>query len=259
MPIYYISRTLADTETRYSTLKKLVLSLVQTVRRLRRYFQGHPIHVLTNFRLQKVLSKLELSGRLAKWAIELGEHAIEYKPRPAIKGQVLADFITEIPQEKEEECKREIETPEDQTKDEVWNMFTDGASNDEGAGAGLKITNPEGQHFTYTLRLKIKSTNNEAEYEALLAGLRIAKKLWARYLEAHVDSMLVANQIEGSYDAKDDKMASYLAQAKTLMATFATCKVKHIKRSENKQAESRKGWQTTDQDGSINYRMYYGP
>ncbi|XP_076941531.1 uncharacterized protein LOC143611127 [Bidens hawaiensis] len=237
-PIYYIRRTLADAETRYSTLEKLVLSLVQTARRLRRYFQGHPIHVLTNFRLQNVLSKPELSGRLAKWAIELGEHAIEYKPRPAIKGQVLADFVAEIPQEKEEECKREIETPVDQAKDEDWKVFIDGASNDEGAGAGLKITNPEGQHFTYALRLEFKITNNEEEYEALLAGLRIAKKLGACHLEAHVDSMLVGNQIEGSYDAKDDKMASYLAQAKTLMAIFATCKEKHIKRSEKKQADA---------------------
>ncbi|XP_076929983.1 uncharacterized protein LOC143594603 [Bidens hawaiensis] len=229
---------MADAETRYSTLEKLVLSLVQTARRLRRYFQGQPIHVLTNFRLQNVLSKPGLSGRLAKWAIELGEYAIEFKPRPAIRGQLLADFIAEIPQEKEEECKKEIEALVDQKQDKVWKMFTDGASNDEGAGAGLKITNPEGKHFTYALRLEFKSTNNEAEYEALLAGLRIAKKLGARHLEAHVDSMLVANQIEGSYDAKDNKMASYLAQAKALMATFATCKVKHINRSENKQADA---------------------
>ncbi|XP_076889682.1 uncharacterized protein LOC143540537 [Bidens hawaiensis] len=197
-PIYYISRTLADAET----------------------------------------SKPELSGRLAKWAIELGEHAIEYKPRPAIKGQVLADFIVEIPQEKEEECKREIEIPVDQQKDEVWKLFTDGASNDEGAGAGLRIINLEGQHFTYAIRLEFKSTNNETEYEALLAGLRIAKKLGARHLEAHMDSMLVENQIEGSYDANDSKMASYLAQAKVLMAAFTTCKVKHINRSETKQADA---------------------
>ncbi|XP_076955171.1 uncharacterized protein LOC143629908 [Bidens hawaiensis] len=237
-PIYYISRTLADAETRYFTLEKLVSSLVQTARRLRRYFQGHPIHVFTNFRLQNVLSKPELSGRLAKWAIELGEHAIEYKPRPTIKGQVLADFIAKIPQEKEEECKKEIEPPVDQRKNEVWKLFTDGASNDEGAGAGLRITNLEGQHFTYAIRLEFKSTNNEAEYEALLAGLRIAKKLEAQNLEAHVDSMLVANQIEGAYDAKDNKMASYLAQAKMLMTTFTTCKVKHIRRSENKQADA---------------------
>ncbi|XP_076908805.1 uncharacterized protein LOC143565832 [Bidens hawaiensis] len=237
-PIYYISRTLADAETRYSTLEKLVLSLVQTARCLRRYFQGHPIHVLSNFRLQNVLSKPELSGRLAKWALELGEHAIEYKPRPSIKGQVLANFIAEIPQEKEEECKKETEPPADQRKNEVWKLFTDGASNDEGAGVGLRITNPEGQHFTYEIRLEFKSTNNEAEYEALLAELRIAKKLGAQHLEAHVDSMLVANQIEGSYDAKDDKMASYLAKAKMLMTTFTTCKIKHIRRSENKQVDA---------------------
>ncbi|XP_076911340.1 uncharacterized protein LOC143569264 [Bidens hawaiensis] len=119
----------------------------------------------------------------------------------------------------------------------VWKLFTDGASNDEGR-AGLRITNQEGQHFSYVIRLEFKSTNNEAEYEALLVGLRIAKKLGAQHLEAHVDSMIVANQIEGSYDAKDDKMASNLAQAKVLMAAFATCKVKHIKRSENKQADA---------------------
>ncbi|XP_076959163.1 uncharacterized protein LOC143635161 [Bidens hawaiensis] len=163
---------------------------------------------------------------------------LEEKDRPAIKGQVLADFIAEVPHEKDEEFRKEIEPPIDQQKEQFWKLFTDEASNDEGAGAGLRITNPEGQHFTYAIRLEFKSTNNEAEYEALLAGLRIAKKLGARHLEVHVDSMLVANQIEGSYDAKDDKMASYLAQAKVLMATFITCKVKHFKRSENKQADT---------------------
>ncbi|XP_076959323.1 uncharacterized protein LOC143635352 [Bidens hawaiensis] len=194
-PIYYVSRTLADVETRYSTLEKLVLSLVQTERRQRSYFQGQPIHVLTNYRLKNVLSKPELSGRLAKWAIELGEHVIEYKPRPAIKGQVLADFIAEVPHEKEEECRKEIEPtpPLDQQKEQVWKLFTYGASNDEGVGAGLRITNLEGQHFTYAICLEFKSTNNEAEYEALLAGLRVDKKLGARHLEVHVDSMLVAN------------------------------------------------------------------
>ncbi|XP_076899911.1 uncharacterized protein LOC143553908 [Bidens hawaiensis] len=188
--------------------------------------------------LRKAGSISELSGRLAKWAIELGEHAIEYKPRPAIKGQVLADFIAEIPQGKEEECQKEFEPPVDQQKDKDWKFFTDGASNDEGAGAVLRITNPEGQHFMYAIRLEFKSTNNEAEYETLLAGLRIAKKLGAQHLEAHVDSMLVVNQIDGSYDAKDDKMVSYLAQAKVLIEAFTTCKVKHIKRSENKQADA---------------------
>ncbi|XP_076946147.1 uncharacterized protein LOC143617492 [Bidens hawaiensis] len=181
-------------------------------------------------------TKPELSRRLARWAIELGEYAIEYKPRPSIKGQVLADFIADVPQGKEEECRKEMEPPVKQHKEHVCKLFTEEASNDEGAGVGLRIINPEGQNFTYAISLEFKNTNNEAEYEALLAGLRISKKLGTKHLEAHVDSMLVANQIECTYDAKDEKMASYLLQAKALMETFATCKV--VKRSENKQADA---------------------
>ncbi|XP_076913574.1 uncharacterized protein LOC143572246 [Bidens hawaiensis] len=158
-------------------LEKLVLALVYAARRLRRYFQGHPINVLTGYKLKNVLSKLELSGRLEKWAIELGEHSIEYKPRPAIKGQVLADFITEVPQHKEQECliEQQSQAPPEQGK--VWSLFTDGASSSEGSGAGLRLVNPEGYEFTYAIILDFKITNNEAEYEAFLAGLRIAKKL----------------------------------------------------------------------------------
>ncbi|XP_076945999.1 uncharacterized protein LOC143617268 [Bidens hawaiensis] len=187
-PIYYISRTLSDPESRYSMLEKLVFALVYGARRLCRYFQGHPIKVLTGYKLKNVLSKPELSGRLEKWAIKLGEHSIEYKPRPAIKGQVLADFITEVPQHKEQEC--------------------------------------------------FKSTNNEAEYEAFLVGLRIAKKLRVKHLEARVDSMLIAGQINGTYEAKNDVMASYLSQARVLICQFSSFNAVHIKRSENKSADA---------------------
>lgn len=67
-----------------------------------RYFQGHPINVLTIYKLKYVLCWPELSGSLAKWAIELGEHSIEYESRPVVKGQVLADFVTEVPRNKEQ-------------------------------------------------------------------------------------------------------------------------------------------------------------
>ncbi|XP_076946027.1 uncharacterized protein LOC143617316 [Bidens hawaiensis] len=131
-------------ETRYSMLEKLVLALIYAARRLRRYFQGHPMNVLTGYKLKNVLSKLELFGRLAKWAIELGEHAIEYKPRPAIKGQVLEDYVTEVPQNKEKECLIEQQPPTPPEQDQVWSLFSDGASSNEGSGAGLRLVNPEG-------------------------------------------------------------------------------------------------------------------
>ncbi|XP_076926313.1 uncharacterized protein LOC143589438 [Bidens hawaiensis] len=237
-PIYYISKTLADAETWYSILEKLVLALVYAARRLKRYFQGHPIHVLTDYKLKSVLAKPELSVRLAKWAIELGEHSIEHKPRPAIKGQVLVDFVTEVPTEKIQECLYEQQPPTPTDESQKWTLFTDGASSGEGSGACLKLINLDGQEFTYAIKLNFKSTNNEAEYEAFLAGLRIAKKLGVKFLEARVDSMLITGQVLETYEAKNDVMASYLSQAKDLMQQFTSCKVVHIKGSENRPADA---------------------
>ncbi|XP_076909668.1 uncharacterized protein LOC143567024 [Bidens hawaiensis] len=150
-PIYYVSMTL--------------------------YFQGHPINVLTEYKLKNVLSKPKLFGRLAKWAIELGEHAIEYKHRPAIKGQVLADFVTEVPQHKKKECLIEQQPQAPPKQRQICSLFTYGASSSEGSGAGLRLVNLEGHEFTYAIKLDFKSTNNETKYEAFLPGLRIAKKL----------------------------------------------------------------------------------
>ncbi|XP_076926493.1 uncharacterized protein LOC143589683 [Bidens hawaiensis] len=219
-------------------LKKLVLALVYAARRLKRYFHGHPINVLTDYKLKNVLSKPELSRRLAKWAIELGEHSIEYKPRPATKGQVLADFDMEVPTGKVQERLFEQQPPTTSDESQQWTLFMDGASRREGSGAGLKLINPYGQEFTYAIKLNFKSTNNEAEYEAFLAGLRIARKLGVKFLEARVNSMLIAGKVSGTYEVKNVVMASYLSQAKDLMQQFTSCKVVHIKRSENRPADA---------------------
>ncbi|XP_021979444.2 uncharacterized protein LOC110875555 [Helianthus annuus] len=217
-------------------MEKLVLALLHASRRLRRYFTGHVITVLTNFHIGTILQKPETSGRLAKWAIELGGHNILYRPRPAIKGQVLADFITEVSADKIKECEM-IETPKVDTE-ETWMLYTDGASNEDGAGAGLRLVSPENHEFTYAIRLDFKNTNNEAEYEAFLAGLRLAIKMGAKNLRAHVDSLLIASQVNGIYDAKGEVMALYLEQAKELLQQFKSHKVIHINRSENKPADA---------------------
>ncbi|XP_021996213.1 uncharacterized protein LOC110893410 [Helianthus annuus] len=236
-PIYYVSRMLTDPETRYSIMEKLVLALVHASRRLRRYFTGHVITVLTNFHIGNILQKPEISRRLGKWAIELGGHNIVYRPRPAIIGQVLADFVTEVPTDKIKECEA-VEKPSQDTSDELWLMFTNGASNEDGAGAGLRLVSPEKHEFPYAIRLDFKNTNNEAEYEAFLAGLRLAIKMGAQNLQAHVDSLLVAGQTNGLYDAKGEAMALYLEQAKELIQQFNSFKVVHINRSENKPADA---------------------
>ncbi|GKD73641.1 reverse transcriptase domain-containing protein, partial [Tanacetum coccineum] len=95
MHIHYVSRSLQGAETNYAPMEKLTLALVHAARRLRRYFQAHPIKVITDSPIKQVLSNSEASGRLAKWDVELGAYGIQYVPRVAVKGQVLVDFLAD--------------------------------------------------------------------------------------------------------------------------------------------------------------------
>lgn len=174
-PVYYVSRALHGPEQRYLPIEKLVLALVHAARRLRPYFQAHPICVLTNQNLKQVLLKPEASGRLQKWAIELGEHDIQYKPRVSLKGQAVADFIVDLV----ENMQNTSDIPEEPNLDlqvpftQQWTLYVDGASSTDGSGAGLLLSDPTGIELTYALRFDFTATNNEAEYEALIAGLEL--------------------------------------------------------------------------------------
>ncbi|KAM1710970.1 hypothetical protein COP1_001282 [Malus domestica] len=95
-PVYYASKALQDAETRYSNIEKLALALVMFARKLRPYFQAHSIIMLTNHHLRQILQSPDTSGRMIKWAIALGEFDISYQPKPAEKGQVVADFIADF-------------------------------------------------------------------------------------------------------------------------------------------------------------------
>ena len=95
-PVYYYSRALRGAEERYLKMEKLILALVTTSRKLQLYFQAHTIEVSTEYPVKQILHKPETSRRLIKWAIELSEFDIIYKPRTAIKGQILVDFIMEF-------------------------------------------------------------------------------------------------------------------------------------------------------------------
>ncbi|GKA08290.1 reverse transcriptase domain-containing protein [Tanacetum coccineum] len=157
----------------------------------------------------------EPSGKLAKYAVELGAYNITFEPRNAVKGQVWTDFISKTSGgEPTESYFRTPKTVLERDNTERWTLFTDGASNPKGSGAGLVLTSPSGVEYTYALRLMYTSTNNKAEYESLLAGLRMARKMMIQSLEAKVDSKLVASQINGNYVATSDNMIKYLAKAK---------------------------------------------
>ncbi|GJZ00518.1 reverse transcriptase domain-containing protein [Tanacetum coccineum] len=234
IPVYFVSRTLRGPEVNYTPMEKLVLALLSASKRLKRYFQAHTVVVITSQPIKQLLSSSEISGRMLKWKFELEGYDIQYRPRTAIKGQILADFIVERP---EEESPDELMT-EPEVLPEPWTLFTDGSSCVDGSGAGLILINPEGAEFTYAMRFRFDATNNEAEYEALIAGLRIAEKMGIKNLQANVDSRLVANQVNGSYIAKESGMVQYLNKVKTLAKSFKEFSIKQIPRSENKKADA---------------------
>ncbi|XP_052193775.1 uncharacterized protein LOC127802122 [Diospyros lotus] len=226
-PVYYASKRLTEAEVWYSPMEKLAFALIILARKLRPYFQAHTIIVLTNQPLRQVLNKPELSGRMLKWAMELIAFDIEYKPRPAIKAQALLDFIAEG-----------IGSSEASEEDQrPWILVVDGSSTLEGDGVGLMIKSPDGQLWPYAFHFEFQASNNEAEYEALLAGLRLAEQLGARRVEVSSDSNLVVQQVNGEYEARGAHMARYLAMVRDLIARFQYVKVEYVPRAMNTKAD----------------------
>ena len=124
------------------------------------------------------MNKIDATGRIIQWAIELGQFDIEYWPRATIKAQVLADFIAKFTYP----CKEE-ESPM-----EIWMVQTDGSATKKVGRVGVVLIPPEGETLKYAIRLQLPATNNEAKYEALLTGLSLAKALGAKNLIVQVDS-----------------------------------------------------------------------
>ena len=104
----------------------------------------------------------------------------------------------------------------------------DGASSTIGAGAKIVLITPKGIRLEHSFKLGFKASNNEAEYEALIAGLKIAFDLGARNVEVYSDSQLVVNQVQGSFEARDSRMKEYLKVAKQIMAKFSMTSVTQV-------------------------------
>ncbi|GKA72625.1 reverse transcriptase domain-containing protein [Tanacetum coccineum] len=152
----------------------------------------------------------------------------------AAKETILADFIVERPEEDSPDTLMEVE----EELLEPWILFTDGSSCTDGSGAGLILTNPEGMEFTYALRFRFDATNNEAKYEALIFGLRIAEQMGVKNLQANVDSRLVVTQVNGMYVAKEADMIRYLEKVRTLTNSFKAFSIRQVPRSENKKIDA---------------------
>jgi hypothetical protein len=175
-------------------------AIVLTRRKLQHYFKGHPVTVVSSFLLGEIVQSREASRRIAKWAVELMSKTLSYASCKAIKSQVLADFLVEW---------TDTQLPPAQIQAELWTMYFDGSLMKTGAGAGLLFISPLGVHMRYVIRLHFVASNNVAEYEALVNGLRIAIELRVRHLDVHGDSQLVINMVMKDSSCHDPKIEAY--------------------------------------------------
>jgi ribonuclease HI len=228
-PVYFTSKVLHGAEERYPRIEKLAYALVISARRLRPYFQAHAIRVLTEYPLQKILQKPDLSGRLVNWAVELGQYDIEYHPRAAVKGQALADFVVEM---------NEPPGVEELPKGSAWMACVEGSSAGGRCGAGIVLRGPNREEFRYALKFGFAVTNNEAEYEAVLSAMEISREMGITNLEIRSDSRVVVEQVNGSYAAQEARMLQYLTKVRQFYRYFDKVVLTKIPREENSLADA---------------------
>ncbi|XP_027348001.1 uncharacterized protein LOC113859419 [Abrus precatorius] len=223
-PVYFISRTLQGPESRYQLMEKVVFALVHTARRLRYYFQSHRMVVRTDCPMSKILRKPELACRLVAWAIELSQFDIHFESRRLLKAQVLVDLVNEF-------------TTQPQASWDMWNLYVDGSSNQSGSEAGIILEGLNTVTIEQSIRFGFKASNNQAKYETLLAGLKLARDVGVKRVTCWSDSKIVAEQVNGTYQVKDSVMLQYYQEFKNIEAEFDEVCVRYTLRTMNEQAD----------------------
>src|SRR3954469_4867671 len=227
-PIYYLSKVLTPTKQRYPHYQKLAYGVFTTARRLSHYFQEHQVMVINEAPLNSILNNPEATGRVALWGIELSPLDIVYEKRLAIKSQVLPDFLVHW---------MELQLPDTPDMSQSWTMHFDGSTREAGAGVGVILTSPQGNKMKYVLRMKFRASNNEAEYEALIHGMRMAKIYGATRLVIYGDFIRVIQQTMNECDAHAANMIVYSTLFNALEGDFDGCELRHVGRESNEEAD----------------------
>jgi hypothetical protein len=171
-------------------------------RKLRHYFQAYHIIVPSSQPLKDIMSNREATERIGKWDAELNEFTIDYVHRSSIQSQALIDFIADwTPGAQGEEAIKDAE---------ACTVFCDGSWGNFGAGAAAVLVAPSKVRICYAVKLDISCTNNIAEYEALLLGLRKLKAMGIRRAILKTDSQVFSGHVDKSSKARDPKLKKYL-------------------------------------------------
>ncbi|KAK1606789.1 hypothetical protein QYE76_030462 [Lolium multiflorum] len=228
-PVYYLSEVLSSSKQNYPHFQKMTYGVFMAATKLKHYFEEHPMKVVSEAPISDIMGNKDASGRIAKWAIQLSPYVPVYERRDAIKSQALADFLVDW---------AEIQYKPPEHKIEYWKMHFDGSKLKEGLGAGVVLTSPKGDHLRYVLQVHFRASNNVAEYEALIHGLKVAKEIGALRIICYGDSDLVVQQCSGDWDAKDANMASYRFHVQKIAGFFEGCEFHHVPRAENEAADT---------------------
>src|SRR4051812_1140518 len=226
--IYYLREVLTPTKQSYPHYQKLAYGVFMTARRLSHYFQEHQIMVVNEAPLSNILNNPKATGCVALWGIELTPLHIVYEQRKAIKSRVLPDFLVQW---------MELQLLDTPYMTQSWTMHFDGSKREAGAGASVILTSPQDDKMKYVLRMKFRASNNEAEYEALIYGMRMAKICGATRLVIYGDSNLVVQQTMNECDAHAENMIAYRALYNTLEGEFDGCELRHVGRESYEEAD----------------------
>jgi ribonuclease HI len=228
VPVYFISKVLSLSKKNYTELEKVLYAVLMASRKLRHYFQAYHIIVPSSQPLKDIMRNREATGRIGKWVAELNEFTIDYMHRSTIQSQALVDFIADwTPGAHEEGTSKDAE---------AWTVFCDGSWGAFGAGAVAVLVAPSKVKTCYAVKLDFSCTNNIAEYEALLLGLRKLRAMGIRRAILKTDSQVIAGHVDKSSKARDPKLEKYLDAVRRLEASFEGFSVKNIPRGQNEHA-----------------------
>jgi ribonuclease HI len=141
----------------------------------------------------------------------------------------LVDFLTEF---------TNLPNTTEWPKNETWVIYVDGSSTKKYGRAGMVLITPKGEEFCSSLKLEFKTTNNKAEYEAVLAGLGLAHEMGANSIEIRSNLQVIVSHIQGEFEAKGDTMELYLARVQDMQSSFKRFNIRYAKLFQKKLKQS---------------------